>query len=40
MPAHEESATMAYTLYPIYNGEIIELSSGSLGCAIYKEIPK
>lgn len=34
MLAHEGSATMVYTLYPIYNGKIIEFSSSTQGCTL------
>jgi type II secretory pathway pseudopilin PulG len=30
--AHEGSSTMVYTLYPIYNGQVIEFNSSSPGC--------
>jgi len=31
--AHSGSATMVYTVYPIYNGQIIEFQSNTQGCA-------
>lgn len=34
MLAHERSSTMVYTLYPIYDGEVIEFKSSARGCTL------
>jgi prepilin-type N-terminal cleavage/methylation domain-containing protein len=31
--AHEGSTTMVYTLYPMYNGKVVEFTTSALGCA-------